>query len=212
MKKVQRRASRLALKQKRGEMSYEDRCRLLNWQTLEKRREFLSLIQCYKIVLGIDSLPFSDVFELTKCNRTRANHNYKLYVKIAIVNCYKFSFFVRIVNMWNNLPKDIVHAGSLTLFRNRLKIYMNIDWDDVDSFQLSVYNVFGLFIRGIFCIGLTSRISPFERYFYNFSFSFSWIKYCHCHWCTIIYIFLLNSTNVLRELILSYSTNQFKST
>ena len=47
--------------------------------------------------------------------------------KRAIINCYKFSFFVRIVNMWNNLPKDIVHAGSLTLFRNRLKIYMNID-------------------------------------------------------------------------------------
>ena len=135
LEKVQRRASRLALKQKRGEMSYEDRCRLLNWQTLEKRREFLSLIQCYKIVLGIDSLPFSDFFELTKCNRTRANHDYKLYVKIAIVNFYKFSFFVRIVDMWNNLPKDIVHAGSLTSFRNRLKIYMNIDWDDGRQFS-----------------------------------------------------------------------------
>ena len=36
--------------------------------------------------------------------------------------------------MWNNLPKDIVHAGSLTLFRNRLKIYMNIDWDDGKQF------------------------------------------------------------------------------
>ena len=44
LEKVQRRASRLALKQKRGEMSYEDRCRLLNWQTLEKRRELLSLV------------------------------------------------------------------------------------------------------------------------------------------------------------------------
>ena len=51
--------------------------------------------------------------------------------------------------MWNNLPKDIVQAGSLTLFRNRLK-------------DLHEY-----------CIGSTSRISPFERYFYNFSFSFS---------------------------------------
>ena len=108
-------------------MSYEDRCRLLNWQTLEKRREFLSLVQCYKIVFGIDSLPFSDFFELTKCNRTRTNHDYKLYVKVAILKCYKYSFFVRIVNAWNNLPKDVVHAGSLTLFRNRLRIYMNID-------------------------------------------------------------------------------------
>ena len=30
-------------------------------------------------------------------------------------------------NTWNNLPKDVVHAGSVTLFRNRLRIYMNID-------------------------------------------------------------------------------------
>ena len=59
-------------------MSYEDRYRLLNWHTLEKRREFLSLVQCYKIVFGTDSLPFSDFFELTKCNRTRANHDPKL--------------------------------------------------------------------------------------------------------------------------------------
>ena len=34
LEKAQRRASCLALKQKRGEMSSEDRCRLLNWQTL----------------------------------------------------------------------------------------------------------------------------------------------------------------------------------
>ena len=108
-------------------MSYEDRCRLLNWQTLEKRREFLSLVQCYKIVFGIDSLPFSDFFELTKCNRTRANHDNKLYVKVAILNYYKYSFFVRIVNAWNNLPKDVVRVCSLSLFRNRLKIYMNIE-------------------------------------------------------------------------------------
>ena len=62
LEKVQRRATPLALKQKRGEMSHEDRCRLLNWQTQEKRREFLSLVQ---IVLGIDNLPFSGFFELT---------------------------------------------------------------------------------------------------------------------------------------------------
>ena len=50
LEKVQRRASRLPLRQKRGEMSYEQRGSLLKWQTLEKRREFLSLVQCRKIV------------------------------------------------------------------------------------------------------------------------------------------------------------------
>ena len=73
-------------------MSYEDRCRLLKWQTLEKRREFLSLVQCYKIVFGIDSLPFSDFFELTKSNRTRANHDYKLYVKVVIIKLLQVFF------------------------------------------------------------------------------------------------------------------------
>ena len=140
LEKVQRRASRFALKQKHGEMSYEDRCRfILNWKTLEKSREFLSLVQCCKIVFGIDSLSFLDFFELTKCSRTWANHDYKLYVKVAILNCYKYSFFVRIVNAWNNLPKDVVCAGSLTLFCNRLRIYMNIDWYNcVNSFNYSM--------------------------------------------------------------------------
>ena len=66
IEKVQRRASRLALRQKRGQMSYEHRLSLLKWQTLEKRKEFLSLVQCYKIIFGIDDLPFPNFFEFTK--------------------------------------------------------------------------------------------------------------------------------------------------
>ena len=95
----------------------------LRWSSLEKHREFLSLVQRYKIFFGIDSLPFSDFFEISKCHLTRANHDYNFYVKVAILNCYKCSFFVWIVNAWNNLPKDVVHAGSLTLFHNRLNLY-----------------------------------------------------------------------------------------
>ena len=76
LKKVQRRASLLGVSQKRGEMSYEHRCSLLKWQTLEKRREFLSLVQCYKIVFGIVHLSFPDFFEFANNTRTRANHDY----------------------------------------------------------------------------------------------------------------------------------------
>ena len=45
LEKVKTKESQLALKQKREKMSHEDRCRLLNWQTLEKRKEFLSLVE-----------------------------------------------------------------------------------------------------------------------------------------------------------------------
>ena len=45
LEKVRRRASRLALGQKRGEMEYEEHIKILNWPTLEKRRHFISLIR-----------------------------------------------------------------------------------------------------------------------------------------------------------------------
>ena len=124
--KVQRRASRLTLRQNRGEMSYEHRCSLLKWQTLEKRREFLSLVRCYKIVVGIDYLSFPDFFEFAKSTRTRANHHFKLYLRRVVCNCYKYPFFIRIVSKWNDLPGHIVLAESLSVFKSRLKIYLNI--------------------------------------------------------------------------------------
>ena len=47
LEKVQRRASRLALGQKRGEMEYKDRLRKLKWPTLETG-------ECYKIVFDMN--------------------------------------------------------------------------------------------------------------------------------------------------------------
>ena len=40
LENVQRRASRLALNQRKGDMSYGDRCKLLKWPTLSDRRIF----------------------------------------------------------------------------------------------------------------------------------------------------------------------------
>ena len=41
LERVQRRATRMFLRQQRGAMSYEDRLKTLNWQTLESRRQRL---------------------------------------------------------------------------------------------------------------------------------------------------------------------------
>ena len=53
IEKIQRGASRIALGQKPREMPYEERFKMLNWNSLEHRREYLSLIECYKIVFGL---------------------------------------------------------------------------------------------------------------------------------------------------------------
>ena len=93
LEKVQRRASRIAIGQRRQEMSYEDRCKILKWSTLEERRLYLSFVECYKTVFNINTLDFDTYFKFgTK--HSRSNHDYKLYVKLAKCNSYKHSFFV----------------------------------------------------------------------------------------------------------------------
>ena len=81
LESIQRRASRLALNQHKGEMPYVDRCKLLKWPSLSDRRNYLFLIECYKFVFGYYHLNFYDFFEFSKVGSTRANHPFKLYVK-----------------------------------------------------------------------------------------------------------------------------------
>ena len=69
---IQRRASRLALQQKRGEMLYEQRCKLLKWDTLEKRRAHLSLVECYKTVFNLNDITFADIFEFKLTKNTQS--------------------------------------------------------------------------------------------------------------------------------------------
>ena len=128
LEKVQRRACRLALGQKRGDKDYDDRLRKLKCPTLETRRLYLylSLVECYKIVFDKNKLNFDDLFEFTKCNSTRANHPYKLYLKPAKCNSYKCSFSIRIVRHWNSQPGSVVEAGSLSRFKSALKRFLNI--------------------------------------------------------------------------------------
>ena len=123
-------------------MENEDRLRKLKWPTIETSTFFVSLVECYKIVSGINKLNFDNLFEFNKYNSTRANHPYKLYVKPAKCNPYKYYFPIRIVRDWNSLPGSIVDAGSLSRFMSALKRFLNIH----QFFALFIYNVLILLI------------------------------------------------------------------
>ena len=108
-------------------MPYEERCTLLNWNTLEHRREYLSLVECYKTVFGLNGLNFNEYFEYCKSKITRANHQHKIQLKSARVNCFKYSFFVRIVKHWNDLPNHLFNEGhNINNFKKNLEKHMNI--------------------------------------------------------------------------------------
>ena len=63
IEKVQRRASRIAFGQKLREMSYEERYILLNWNTLQHRRAYLAVVECYMTVFGLNGLDLDDYLE-----------------------------------------------------------------------------------------------------------------------------------------------------
>ena len=113
---VQRRASRLALRQKRGDMSYEERCAMLHWPSLSSRRTYSSLVECYKIVFGLSHLDLRNSLNSQKSNLLgRITH--KLYCKLSRIDCFKYSFFNNVISHWNDLPSNVVEAGSLELFK-----------------------------------------------------------------------------------------------
>ena len=110
-------------------MAYEDRCKILKWDPLELRREYRSLVECNKIVFKMNGLDFSDYFELCRSTKTRANHQFKIQTKLAKINSYKYSFFVRIVKPWNDLPNNVVNCPNgpnVSKLKRRLKKHMNI--------------------------------------------------------------------------------------
>ena len=45
-------------------------------------------------------------------------HGMRLYLQRSIVR--KNSFGVRIVNIWNNLPENVVNSSNVNTFKNRL--------------------------------------------------------------------------------------------
>ena len=173
IEKVQRRPSRIVLGQRRQEMAYEDSCKILKWNSSERRREFLSLVECYKIVFNMKGLNFTDHFELCRSTKTRSNHQYKIQTKLAKLICYKYSFFVKIIKFWNDLPSNVFNCHdslNISKFNLTLKNHLNIYWMDILYFFNDISVIFTyifinlLLYKCIFCIF-------FLPYFYSF-FSF----------------------------------------
>lgn len=102
---LQRRATRLIIGSVK---SYSERLTELNWSTLELRRNYLCLVQLYKIIHGYCDVDYTRYIDLTYPTRTRRNHDFKIRPRAAGTNYFKFSFFNRYVNDWNSLPNSVV--------------------------------------------------------------------------------------------------------
>ncbi|KAF2343559.1 hypothetical protein FHG87_025685 [Trinorchestia longiramus] len=116
-KKIQRKATKMIPELRN--LSYERRLKRLELITLEQRRLRRQLIETFKYLNGLNNVTLEGLFERDGNVRTR-NNGQKLLQR-NFKTCQAMNFFpVKIAATWNQLPENIVSAGTVNTFKNRL--------------------------------------------------------------------------------------------
>jgi len=124
LESVQRRSTKRL--QGMEKLTYHQRLRILELDSLELRRVRADLLFTYKLVFGLIDASLHDFF-VPRFNESRRGHDYKLYLPTCKTNVRSNSFKYRVIQKWNSLPNSI-DSTSLKRFHKSLalKCYFHI--------------------------------------------------------------------------------------
>ena len=116
LERVQARATKL-VPAIRGK-GYARRLEDLGLFTLEQRRLRGQLIETFKILRGISAVDPTDYFVL--CANPTRNHGWKVVPPRFSTALLENFMLVRICNVWNRLPANVVNSDTVDTFKRRL--------------------------------------------------------------------------------------------
>ena len=96
--------------------------------SLEKRRSLTDVTFLYKVNVGninIDVSKILDFHSAANCFSLKSRDFLTLKKKYARTNVLKYSFFHRIIDMWNQLPFDIHYSDNVNIFKSRVKKFIS---------------------------------------------------------------------------------------
>ncbi len=106
------------------DIEYEERAQLLNLDSLSCRMDKGDMILVYKILHDLlEGVQWQGFFQMTDTSRLRG-HPLKLRKDRSKLDLRKFTFSQRVVNMWNDLPAEVVTASSVKTFKNKLEAHL----------------------------------------------------------------------------------------
>ena len=100
-------------------MSYPARLSHLGLTSLQLKRAQTDLFVCFKILNSLFHLPPDLFFTVRSYNSTRG-HERMLTLPIVHTDTCKYSFFSRVIPVWNSLPQIIVSTNSISAFKARI--------------------------------------------------------------------------------------------